>query len=407
MRKIMARRSGAITTPIATSLVSTPQCLGQKKVPAQGDDPRVAAGPRVRSKQDFGLSRMSSLARLIAMLVVATLALTANGNAAPITYKLIIIGAPYAPGPSGSLGGVSFGGPNNPVALVFTFESDTANVVSWLTTGPVAAGFENATGTASVQVTDPAGAVLAQANFLPSAGIFVSVDNTNGGIGFGSFAVTDQNSPSFPGQPLYPYGMIGGPVATVDLRSNTALAFVLGFPQFGASCAGFPLTCSSSLALPTDGGELLVDSMIPGTPGAPNALFLIQTHSGASGPLTTFTNFNASGEFIPPFLLLNGGFLLGDLGVINPSTEAVTLQIGSFLVTVPKGSFQQTSPGTFLFAGNLGGVFLSVQIVDQGSGSYTFNVITAGASFGTANPAPVSLNFGAEMGGTSVPFVVF
>src|SRR5882757_9611835 len=40
--------------------------------------------------------------------------------------------------------------------------------------------------------------------FEPSAGIFISVDNTNGGIGFGSFGVSPSH-PGFPapGQPVY------------------------------------------------------------------------------------------------------------------------------------------------------------------------------------------------------------
>jgi hypothetical protein len=73
-----------------------------------------------------------------------------------------------------------------------------------------------------------------------------------------------------------------------------------------------------------------------------------------------------------------GGFELKDfftLGTnsngIDPLTENVTLQIGSFSVTIPAGSFKQAPNGRFEFKGVISGVRLEVQIVSIGNNIYT------------------------------------
>lgn len=223
-----------------------------------------------------------------------------GANAVPITYRLIIMPNFLSNlGPAGTLGGVPFGGVGAvggicngtgcSNVLTFTFEGDTANVVPFVIAGPPrVSGFEILVGTASVRVTDAfSGVLVAQGTFQSSAGIFVSIDNTNGGVGFGSFAVSSPSNPKFPGQPVYPYAMSGTLVAnagllTYDLRSN----FFLGptpLRQYGTSCVGFPGTCSAPLALSTDAGNLLVNAVPSGTSASPIAIFTAETHA-ASGP---------------------------------------------------------------------------------------------------------------------------
>jgi len=222
--------------------------------------------------------------------------LVTGANAVPITYRLIIMPNFLSNlGPSGTLGGVPFGGVGAvggicngtgcSNVLTFTFEGDTANVVPFVIAGPPrVSGFEILVGTASVKVTDAfTGVVVAQGTFQSSAGIFVSIDNSNGGVGFGSFAVASPSNPKFPGQPVYPYAMTGTRVAnagllTYDLRSN----FFLGptpLRQYGTSCVGFPGTCSSPLALVTDAGNLLVNPVPSGASAPPIAIFTAETHA--------------------------------------------------------------------------------------------------------------------------------
>lgn len=232
----------------------------------------------------------------IAIYGLIVVVLVSGANAVPITYRLIIMPNFLSNlGPSGTLGGVPFGGAGAVGGtcvgtgcinvLTFTFEGDTANVVPFLITSPVrVSGFEILVGTASVKVTDAfTGVVVAQGTFQSSAGIFISIDNSNTGVGFGSFAVSSQSNPKFPGQPAYPYAMsatvgTSGGLSTYDLRSN----FFLGptpLRKYGISCVGFPSTCSSPLALATDAGNLLVNPMPSGTSAPPIAIFTADTHT--------------------------------------------------------------------------------------------------------------------------------
>ena len=209
----------------------------------------------------------------LAVLLILGVVFTLNANADEVTYTLQVVSFPGDVGPSGSVGPVSFGGTNTNDVLTFTFQGDTSNVVPWSVTVPnplpppatiTASGFEILTGTASFQVTDAnTGMTLAQGTFLPSDRIFVSVDNSNNAMGFGSFAV-DQNSPNFPGLPTYPYGMAFGiGLDTYDMKSNFTVPLSAGALVF--SCIGFPQSmpingdCSAPIPLATTAGDLFVD----------------------------------------------------------------------------------------------------------------------------------------------------
>jgi hypothetical protein len=232
-------------------------------------------------------------------------------NAVPITYRLIIMpNFSSNLGPAGTLGSVPFGGVGAvggictgtgcSNVLTFTFEGDTANVVPFSITSPrPTSGFEILVGTASVRVTDAfTGVLVAQGTFQPSAGIFISIDNSNGGVGFGSFVISNPSDPKFPGQPVYPYAMSGMLVAnagllTYDLRSN----FFLGptpLRQFGVSCVGFPGTCATPLALATDAGNLLVNAMPSGMSAPPIAIFSAETHAAAGAAPLPPTNLGVT-----------------------------------------------------------------------------------------------------------------
>jgi hypothetical protein len=167
-------------------------------------------------------------------------------SATPVTYTFT------ATGPiTGTLGGTPIGGTSQ--VLTFTFTSDTADVVSF--TSPIT-GHENLVGTATITATDATThAIIAQGTFLPADGMFVSIDNVNGGVGFGSAGALP-GSGGFPGQPAYPLGLPispANPAISYDLTSDITIT-----GSNALSCLGFPGSCISPTALVTTGGDLIL-----------------------------------------------------------------------------------------------------------------------------------------------------
>jgi len=337
-------------------------------------------------------------ARLAAMLLVPATVFMSSLGAVPITYTLVI---PPGALSSGKLGAVSFSGN---VVLTFTFNGDTANVVPF-TVMTTTHGYENVYGTASVKVADATtGTVLAHGTFLPSAGIFVSIDNTNGGggVGFGSAGVLP-TSPSFPGQPVYPYAIFsagGLTLETYDLKST----FTSG-QGVGLSCVDFPqnpqnhVPCGTPIALPTNNGDLYINPALP----SPTNLYCCGTFSAQTQPVIPFSMFTASVKLSGAALVtfqVNGAFTLGTGSPgIHPVTDTVTLQIDSFSLVVPPGSFKH-SGGSFVFTGIINGVTLNMSITPAGANHYTFVADGSGANFTPTTPVSVVLTIGANSGKT-------
>lgn len=115
------------------------------------------------------------------------------------------------------------------VQVTITFNADTSTIVPFNVVGAnPAAGLENFIGTGTVFLDDFQTNQSFTASFLDGQ-IYVSVDQTNGGVGFGST----------PGGPTYPLGTYAGtpstPYLTWDLASNFN---VQGFSWFCPSgCA--------------------------------------------------------------------------------------------------------------------------------------------------------------------------
>jgi hypothetical protein len=229
-----------------------------------------------------------SLQRIAFLLVLIGLPLVQPARAVPITYTMVIQLTPFAIegdpadnlSPSGYLisptGTVYFGGDYGQpdVLITLTFEGDTSDVVPFSTPCGgtcLVTGSELIKGTAAFKIADAAtGKILAQGRFLPAARIFISVDNVNGGMGFGSFSIPDQSSSSFPGQALYPYGE-NDLSYTYDLKSDLSSGLWEADYSFGSghgrapgySCVDFPVVedpCDAPPALPTTVGELYFDS---------------------------------------------------------------------------------------------------------------------------------------------------
>ena len=183
--------------------------------------------------------------------------------------------------PSGYLGDLQFGGSVSKVTLTLTFDGDVRNLVSFNVAPDHpnlfnhGVGAEMLQGTATVTIRDAdTGAILKQGTFLPEAGIFVSVDNGNGGIGFGSGGRLPSD-PLFPAQiqVAYPYAIFLVPT----VKPTMAADFDSG-PRPAISCVGFghtstpppppgPSNCQPPVVLPTDVGPLLINADVELTTG--------------------------------------------------------------------------------------------------------------------------------------------
>jgi hypothetical protein len=106
----------------------------------------------------------------------------------------------------------------------------------------------------------------------------------------------------------------------------------------------------------------------------------------------------------PPGFDLTESFTLAASSTgINPLTQNVTLQIGTFSVTIPAGSFKQNPNRTFVFQGVINGVSLQVQVVLLGNNSFAFKAQGTGVNLtGLTNPVTVVLTIGNDSGSTTV-----
>jgi hypothetical protein len=126
--------------------------------------------------------------------------------------------------------------------------------------------------------------------------------------------------------------------------------------------------------------------------------------SVAITPLVPFASSFAKLQIAKKGFDLNESFTLGaNSNGINPVTENVTLQIGTFSITIPGGSFQLNPNGRFAFQGVINGVSMQVQIVPLGNNIFTFNAQGAGVDLtGLTNPVTVVLTIGDDTGSTAV-----
>lgn len=312
------------------------------------------------------------IGRLIAASLLLALALGTPLFAQSITYVLVVhrmnapapIGGPL--GPSGTLNGVPFGTNNNAV-MTFVFHGDSSTVVPW-SLYP-SQGFENVTGTASFQINDSGtGARVASGTFLPSAGVFVSTDTQFGGVGFGSGGGLP-GSTQFPGNPLYPYGLV------VSNDYDLSGAVTLGPFNAGYSCINFPFVCAAPIPLATSMGNLIVNDSGNGQLG-----FFF----AAPGTVTPFTNFKSSTTVDPSTgkFTITGRFRPAHGQQINPTSQPVTLLLQvlmyeglqSLNVTIPPGSFKQvTEDPLYVYSGGIPGgtMKMSIQSTEDNGFSFT------------------------------------
>ena len=81
----------------------------------------------------------------------------------------------------------------------------------------------------------------------------------------------------------------------------------------------------------------------------------------------------------------------------------MTLGVGSYSVTIPSGSFQNTGTGTWAYDGTINGVALEVRISQTGANSYLVQADVSGVNLTKLNnPVTVTLSIGQNAGTTQV-----
>jgi hypothetical protein len=108
--------------------------------------------------------------------------------------------------------------------------------------------------------------------------------------------------------------------------------------------------------------------------------------SVAITPLVPFASSFAKLEITAEGFDLKESFTLGrNSNGNNPVTQKVTLQIGTFSVTIPADSFRRHHNGRFAFEGVINGVNLEVQIVPLGNNIFTFKAEGTDVDFDRAH----------------------
>ena len=149
--------------------------------------------------------------------------------------------------------------------------------------------------------------------------------------------------------------------------------------------------------------------------GANGALTLVSGSPFAAGsgpdsvaitPLVPFASSFAKLEIeseLSTFHLSDSFTLGANSNGITPTTQKLTLHIGTFSVTIPSGSFTKTATGTFICKRTINGVTLNLKIVPLSANMFTFNVNGAGINLGgLTEPVTVVLTIGIDSGTTKV-----
>ena len=197
-------------------------------------------------------------------------------------------------------------------------------------------------------------------------------------------------------------------VSVIDTATNT----VVGSPiSVGDAPSGVAVTPDGSkvyVANEDDNTVSVIDTATNTVVGSPIS---VGSNPVAFGmfiqppPPIVFSAFTAKltiSSFQPKFTLASHFTLGQKSGGINPSSQAVTLKIGTFTVTIPP--FTMTGPGHYSFLGVINGLLVKASIIQTGAKTYTFDA-TANANLSkTKNPTTVTLTIGNNRGTTTARF---
>jgi DNA-binding beta-propeller fold protein YncE len=221
----------------------------------------------------------------------------------------------------------------------------------------------------------------------------------------------------------YVVNALSNNVSAYSIGSNGALTPVPGSPfaagSFPNSVAVDPtgkFAYVASYGLASPGGFFVPSTVLAYSissngsltpaPGSPFAAGSGAT-SVAITPLVPFATSFAKLEIEAghrPGFDLKESFTLGtNSNGIDPVTEKVTLQIGTFSVTIPAGSFEQDHNRRFEFEGVINDVRLEMRIIPLGNNIFTFKAEGKGVDLtDLTNPVTVVLTIGTDSGSTDV-----
>ncbi len=119
--------------------------------------------------------------------------------------------------------------------------------------------------------------------------------------------------------------------------------------------------------------------------------------------IVPFADFRALLEIDENSFAMKGYFSLGIANhEIDPIQQPLTLQVGSWLVAVPAGSFRKTANGRFGFQGQIGGERLKVEFSPARNGGFFYRVEAEGVNLSAEPPVSVTLTLGNQRG-TTIP----
>ena len=354
------------------------------------------------------MEKIASTRGLISAACAAVLvfagSLPAPAQADPVWYEIDM----WAGNASGTLNGVPFSNAD----IQMDFFGDTSTVQPFSAPNPdgsTTTGYINPTSSSAsfgIYAFDPNSwsyTTVGTGSFLPDANIYVSVDNTNGGIGFGSIP---PGSSGF-GQPVYPGGLlvpaccVSPNVATYDLTTSTFI------DAYQISCWGWPDYCVTGQPLDTTMGQLVLNQITVGTPGYFNAQVFsysalqpmssmkasVAVRSMASGS----TGTSALNQF-----RVQGSFVLGaGAEKVDPAKQDVLLRLGKQAFKIPAGSFKGSNKTGYLFQGKVDGAVLRAVLTRQSATDYSFQVDASGVP-PLGEKFPVRLAIGPAVGRTMV-----
>jgi YVTN family beta-propeller protein len=121
----------------------------------------------------------------------------------------------------------------------------------------------------------------------------------------------------------------------------------------------------------------------------------------AINPYIPFGSMSSQLAIYPywPRFQLHSYFTLGSGAAwLDPATLPITIQIGTYGVTIPPGSFIKAANGSWSFAGTIKGVDLSAKIWIDGTKQYAFVASGAVKIPGLKNPMTTRVTIGPDSG---------
>ena len=261
---------------------------------------------------------------------------------------------------------------NEPFEVAVTPDGKHAYVTTFFTVDLTGTVWVIATATNTVVATVPVGNLPAGVAVTPDGKhAYVANQNSNNvsvidtvsntvaatvAVGTGPFGVAVTPD----GQHVY-VANIGGTVSVIATATNAVEA--------------------TTIPVPSGAGAIAI---VPPPPGVPflafNAKLAIQF-----GSIPTKDAFGFGSNFT----------LSSTAPAIDPPTDPVTLQVGTFTTTIPPGSFKKQPDGSFTFQGKIHGVGLGALIRRTGTLRYLFEAKANGANLaGTVNTVYATLAIG-------------